>query len=63
MQMGEMLDEEGNFTVRNLITEDTSPDFIPDYCDDTRFQTVVYHAEAVKENTGNRNFVCRDSDM
>ena len=42
MQMGEMLDEEGNFTVRNLITEDTSPDFIPDYCDDTRFQTVVY---------------------
>ena len=42
MQMGEMLDEEGNFTVKNLITEDTTPDFIPDCCDDTRFQTMVY---------------------
>lgn len=42
MQMGEMLDEDGNFTVKNLITEDTTPEFIPDYCDDTRFQTVEY---------------------
>lgn len=42
MQMGEMLDEEGNFTVKNLITEDTTPQFIPDCCDDTRFQTMVY---------------------
>ncbi len=42
MQMGEMLDEEGNFTVKNLITEDTTPEFIPDCCDDTRFQTMVY---------------------
>lgn len=42
MQMGEMLDEEGNFTVKNLITEDTSPAFVPDFCDDSRFQTLVY---------------------
>lgn len=42
MQMGEMLDADGNFTVKNLITEDTTPDFIPDDCDDTRFQTVEY---------------------
>lgn len=42
MQMGEMLDEEGNFTVKNLITEDTTAAFVPDYCDDSRFQTIVY---------------------
>lgn len=40
MQMGEMLDDEGNFTVKNLITEDTSSPYIPDYCDDSRFQTI-----------------------
>lgn len=40
MQMGEMLDENGNFTVRNVITEDTSSPYIPEYCDDSRFQTV-----------------------
>ncbi len=40
MQMGEMLDENGNFTVKNLITEDTSSPYIPDYCDDSRFQTI-----------------------
>ena len=42
MQMGEMLDEQGNFTVKNLITEDTTPEYIPDSCDDSRFQTMVY---------------------
>lgn len=42
MQMGKMLDEKGNFTVRNLITEDLTSDFIPDCCGDTRFQTMVY---------------------
>ena len=40
MQFGEMLDETGNFTVKNVITEDTSSPYIPDYCDDSRFQTV-----------------------
>lgn len=40
MQLGEMLDENGNFTVSNLITEDTSSPYIPDYCDDSRFQTI-----------------------
>ena len=39
MQLGEMLDENGNFTVKNLITEEGS-DYIPDYCDDSRFQTI-----------------------
>lgn len=42
LQMGEMLDSEGNFTVKNLVTEDTTPEFIPDYCDDSRFQTITY---------------------
>lgn len=40
MQMGEMLDKNGNFTVSNVITEDTSSPYIPDYCDDSRFQTM-----------------------
>lgn len=42
LTMGEMLDEDGNFTVKNITTEDTTPDFIPDYCDDSRFQTILY---------------------
>lgn len=40
--LGEMLDEDGNFTLKNLITEDTTPEHIPDYCDDSRFQTILY---------------------
>ena len=39
LKFGEMLDEAGNFTVKNLITEDTTPPHIPDYCDDSRFQS------------------------
>lgn len=42
LKFGEMLDENGNFTVRNLITEDTTPPHIPDYCDDTRFQSMNF---------------------
>ena len=39
LQLGEILDEQGNFTLKNLITEETSP-YIPDYCDDSRLQTI-----------------------
>jgi alpha-L-rhamnosidase len=42
MNMGEMLDANGNFTVSNLITIDTSQAHVPDYCDDSRFQSMVY---------------------
>lgn len=39
MVMGEMLDEEGNFTLSNLVMEF---DYAPDYCDYSRFQTYRY---------------------
>ena len=39
MIMGEMLDEEGNFTLSNLVKVF---DFAPEYCDDSRFQTYLY---------------------
>lgn len=39
LQMGEMLDEDGNFTLSNLVMDF---EFAPDYCDDSRFQTITY---------------------
>ena len=42
LRFGEMLDENGNFTVKNLITEDTTSPYIPDYCDDSRFQSLNF---------------------
>lgn len=39
LTMGEMLDETGNFTLSNLVMDF---EFAPDYCDDSRFQTITY---------------------
>lgn len=39
LTMGEMLDDNGNFTLSNLVMDF---DYAPDYCDDSRFQTIIY---------------------
>lgn len=39
LTMGEMLDKEGNFTLSNLVQKF---EFAPEYCDDSRFQTITY---------------------
>ncbi len=48
LTMGEMLDDEGNFSLSNLIKEF---DFAPEYCDDSRFQTIVYSCGSDRRET------------
>lgn len=48
LTMGEMLDEEGDFTLSNLVQE---YDFAPDYCDDSRFQTITYRCGSDQRET------------
>lgn len=53
LTMGEMLDAEGNFTLSNLVQEN---DFAPDYCDDSRFQTITYICGSEERETWKPKF-------
>jgi alpha-L-rhamnosidase len=53
LKMGEMLDEEGNFTLSNVIQ---SMEFAPEYCDDSRFQTIVYSCGSDERETWKPKF-------
>lgn len=53
LTMGEMLDEEGNFTLSNLVQEH---EFAPEYCDDSRFQTIVYSCGSEHRETWKPKF-------
>ncbi|MDY8025496.1 family 78 glycoside hydrolase catalytic domain [Paenibacillus polymyxa] len=53
LTMGEMLDDEGNFTLSNLVQE---YEYAPDYCDDSRFQTIVYSCGSEERETWKPKF-------
>lgn len=48
LTMGEMLDDNGNFTLDNIVQEF---EFAPDYCDDSRFQTIFYRCGSSQRET------------
>ncbi|PRA09469.1 MULTISPECIES: alpha-L-rhamnosidase [unclassified Paenibacillus] len=53
LTMGEMLDSEGNFTLSNVVQE---YDYAPDYCDDSRFQTIIYSCGSEARETWKPKF-------